>query len=419
MNSSNPKRIGIIGAGAAGLCAARHFCNSIEGNFKVTLLEQQDHVGGTWKHSTDIDKDTTGNRVHSSMYDNLRTNLPKQIMEYPDFPFVDPEGDSFIHHTVVQKYLEDYAQHFELEKCIKFCRKVDSVKLLHPDKWLVDVTVTLDGSKENYTFDALIVAIGSYTYPRIPLIKGMEKFKGKIVHSHDYRNNKPYKDARVLVLGAGPSGTDIALELVRVANKVILCHANENIFKETSKPECLEENPLIASLENHWAVFPDGSRREIDVLMLCTGYDLKFDHLLTPECHINVNDRRVTPLFKHYISIIHPNLAIFGINFRVIPFPLFHVQALALTKFWNGTINLPSKEEMLADEEADFQKRLKLGMPVRYAHILQGDLQFGFMDALADLAQIPKLAPKYEKLYRYTHALRKSNPINYKDIKIN
>ena len=48
----------------------------------------------------------------------FRTNLPKQIMAFEDFPFPD-EARSFPHHTVVKKYLEDYAKHHDLEKYIK------------------------------------------------------------------------------------------------------------------------------------------------------------------------------------------------------------------------------------------------------------------------------------------------------------
>lgn len=48
-----------------------------------------------------------------------RTNLPKEVMAFPDFPFSDCEGKSFIHHTQVLQYLKDYAENFNLYKHIK------------------------------------------------------------------------------------------------------------------------------------------------------------------------------------------------------------------------------------------------------------------------------------------------------------
>ena len=57
------------------------------------------------------------------MYKDLRTNLPKEVMAFPDFPFpASPE--SFLHHTKVLGYLQAYAEHFQLEKFIRFNTKV-------------------------------------------------------------------------------------------------------------------------------------------------------------------------------------------------------------------------------------------------------------------------------------------------------
>jgi len=61
------------------------------------------------------------------MYKDLRTNLPKEIMAYPDFPF-EPKGNSYLHHSEVQRYLDDYARHFGLTQFIEFQTRVVSVK---------------------------------------------------------------------------------------------------------------------------------------------------------------------------------------------------------------------------------------------------------------------------------------------------
>ena len=92
-----------------------------------------------------------------------RTNLPKEVMAYPDVPF--PEDlPSFVTNADVNKYLETYTQHFNLRKHIKFNHEVLSVKpvLRHEDKEMWDVVVKdLTNEKiEKNVYDAVIVCNG-------------------------------------------------------------------------------------------------------------------------------------------------------------------------------------------------------------------------------------------------------------------
>lgn len=90
------------------------------------------------------------------------------------------------------------------------------------------------------------------------------------MHSHDYRVPDIFANKRVLVVGAGPSGMDIALEVTSVASRVILSHH----LKEQPKtvfPENLVQKPDVERLEGNRAMFLDGSEEEVDVVFLCTG----------------------------------------------------------------------------------------------------------------------------------------------------
>lgn len=80
----------VIGGGAAGLVAAREL---IQEGHKVTVFEQGHRVGGVWVLDDRVENDPLGqseerHKVHSSMYDSLRTNLPRELMGFADFPFV-------------------------------------------------------------------------------------------------------------------------------------------------------------------------------------------------------------------------------------------------------------------------------------------------------------------------------------------
>ena len=69
------------------------------------------------------------------------------------------------------------------------------------------------------SFDALVVASGHHHTPLLPRFEGA--FEGEILHSHDYKVPEPFQDRRVLVVGAGNSGCDIAVELAGVASRVL------------------------------------------------------------------------------------------------------------------------------------------------------------------------------------------------------
>jgi len=80
----------VIGAGAAGLVTAREL--QLEGH-TVSVFEQDSKLGGVWNYSEDVETDMLGldanrKRIHSSLYSTVRTNLPREIMSFSDWPFV-------------------------------------------------------------------------------------------------------------------------------------------------------------------------------------------------------------------------------------------------------------------------------------------------------------------------------------------
>uniref|UniRef100_H2ZM09 Flavin-containing monooxygenase n=1 Tax=Ciona savignyi TaxID=51511 RepID=H2ZM09_CIOSA len=102
------------------------------------------------------------------MYKNLRTNLPKQVMAFPDFPF-DKELPSFLKHSDVQEYLESYCKEFKLEKHIEFNTLVQNVTPLESDnratKWKVTTYHLLTKQTSHHIFDGVMVCNGHYSVP--------------------------------------------------------------------------------------------------------------------------------------------------------------------------------------------------------------------------------------------------------------
>jgi dimethylaniline monooxygenase (N-oxide forming) len=185
-------------SGPAGLTAIK---NSIAFGCEVIAFEQNDTVGGLWNYTDETGRDEFGNDVHSSMYQNLLTNIPKEIMAYPDFPFPTHET-SYVSSEKVLKYVHLYTETFDLRKHIKFQHHVLRVCPRFDEKWEITVKNILEDKCEMFIADAIFVCNG-FSVPLIPKIPGNEVFRGKQSHSHQFRSSEGFKNENVLVIGGG------------------------------------------------------------------------------------------------------------------------------------------------------------------------------------------------------------------------
>ncbi|GLV42179.1 Flavin-containing monooxygenase 2 [Carabus blaptoides fortunei] len=386
--------VAIIGAGAAGLASARYVTDP-KFAFTCEVFEQTNALGGTWVYTDSTGVDEYGLPVHTSMYHGLVTNLPKEIMDFPDFKFPDYEK-SYLTQEEVLQYLQSYAKFHKIEQHIKYHHHVKQVHPVANNKWSVTVTdlsTKVDITKE---FDAVMVCNGHYAKPIMAKIAGQEQFTGQQIHSHDYRKSDPFRNQRVLVVGAGPSGIDIAFRLIDYASKIILCYKKMRI--SIPFPQSVTLKPRTVKIENNRAVFMDNSSEEIDAIIYCTGYEYDFP-FLSKECEIKVENNFVQPLYKHLINIERPTMAIIGIPFTVLPFPMFDFQARFFLKHLKGNITLPSKEDMKLDTSRDMEARKARGFPIKHAHKLGPEFQGPYFTDLAHVAQIEPLLPVKLNIY--------------------
>ena len=174
----------IIGAGAAGLAVGA--CLKQAGISNI-ILEQSDKVGATWRRH----------------YDRLHLHTDKRNSELPFFPFP-KEYPRYPSRDQVVAYLENYAKRFELD--IRLNQRVRSARR-EDGHWLTQTEDTLHASPN------LVLASGYARLPLIPSWKGMDSFPGKVLHSSEYKNGSAFKGQRVLVVGFGNSGGEIAVDL--------------------------------------------------------------------------------------------------------------------------------------------------------------------------------------------------------------
>lgn len=397
----------MIGAGAAGLVAARE---CLRQGFHVRVFEKSANVGGVWQYTDDVEDDLLGVSpefpLHASLYKSLRTNLPVKLMAFRDFPFELEEGESqFVCHERVQNYLERFAEAFELYPSIEFESSVESVRAIAEDKWLVG---TSGGSGK--TFDAVIVGNGHYSKPRVPGIKGMERFSGLLMHSHNYRTSDTFKGKRVALFGAAASALDISLEISQVADQVYWC------AEERAKIDVVEEIQRVgAPLEMNQKTLRTkcGNTIEgLDAFIFCTGYHYRFPFLEVGI--ITVEDNWVYPLYQELISPAHPTIAFVGLPYAVIPFPLFEIQMKWFTRMLAGQFDLPALTAMEAwcEKKASW---LHVNKPKQRNFHKKGPELYQEMDQLAQECGAAELPDWFVPLAERVRLSRIDDPVKYRD----
>ena len=187
----------VVGAGSSGLTVTK---NLLQRGFAVDAYEQAEEVGGNWNFGGPT----------SRVYASTHAISSKPFMQYPDFPMADELPD-YPHHAQLLDYLRAYARHFELGPHLHFGHRVTRAEPVGSPASGWDVTVVPPGGGDvTRRYDALVAANGHNWHPKRPQHPG--RFAGEILHSADYRSADVLRGKRVLVVGAGNTGCDIAVE---------------------------------------------------------------------------------------------------------------------------------------------------------------------------------------------------------------
>lgn len=162
-------------------------------------------------------------------------------------------------------------------------------------------------------------------------------------------------------------------------------------------------------------VFENGESCFVNAIIICTGYQFAFP-FLTPECGVEVVERRVTPLYKHFINTKYPSMAFFGIPSGILPFPFMDLQAQMFMKILDGSWKLPSEAAMNEETDRELEEFLKSGGVQKHFHRM-GPPRFQRLTAeMTTLAQLKPLPSFIHKLFHMLYELRRENLTTYRDI---
>ncbi|OJU50813.1 MAG: potassium transporter [Mesorhizobium sp. 61-13] len=350
------KRIAVIGAGPSGLAQLRAFQSAAEKGAKIpeiVCFEKQANWGGLWNYTWRTGLDQYGEPVHGSMYRYLWSNGPKEGLEFADYSFEEHFGKqiaSYPPRAVLFDYIEGRVNKAGVRDWIRF---ETAVRMVTWDEKTRKFTVTVQDLPKDHCyseeFDHVIVASGHFSTPNVPEFPGFDRFNGRILHAHDFRDAREFIGKDILIIGTSYSAEDIGSQCWKYGAKSIT-----NSYRTAAMgfdwPANWEEKPLLEKVEINTATFKDGSTKRIDAIILCTGYKHHFP-FLPDDLRLRTANRLATAdLYKGVAYVHNPNLFYIGMQDQWFTFNMFDAQAWWARDVILGRIKVPAdKKALLAD----------------------------------------------------------------------
>jgi trimethylamine monooxygenase len=200
------------------------------------------------------------------------------------------------------------------------------------------------------TFDYVVIATGHFSVPNVPSFEGIDCFPGRVIHGHEFRDAVEFRGQRLLIVGASYSAEDIALQCRKYGAASVTCSYRTGAMG-FNWPDGIEELPLIDRFEGNVVHFSNGEIREIDAVILCTGYLHHFP-FLSEDLRLATHNRLYPgDLYKGVFWINNPKLMYLGMQDQYYTFSMFDAQAWYARDAILGRIKLPGESDMRTDVE--------------------------------------------------------------------
>ncbi|MFC5219915.1 ArsO family NAD(P)H-dependent flavin-containing monooxygenase [Streptomyces coerulescens] len=284
----------VIGGGQAGLAAGYHLRRR---GLTFVILDAQADPGGAWQHT----------------WDSLHLFSPAAHSSLPGWLMPPQPGEEYPDAAHVVTYLRDYEKRYELD-----VRRPVSVLGVHRD---ADQLLRVETDSGTWHAQAVISATGTWQRPFLPAVPGRESFGGRQLHTVEYRHAQDFAGGRVIVVGGGNSGAQIAADLAYDTHLIWVTQRPPRFLADdidgrvlfdvaSARRRALDEGGTdtggVASLGDIVAVPPvreardrgvlkatpmftrlvpggvewaDGTRAEADAIIWCTGFRAALSHL--------------------------------------------------------------------------------------------------------------------------------------------
>ncbi len=410
-------RVAIIGAGPSGLAQLRAFQSAAQKGAEIpeiVCFETQIDWGGLWNYSWRTGLDEYGEPVHCSMYRYLWSNGPKECLEFADYTFEEHFGKliaSYPPRAVLFDYIEGRVKKAGVRDLIRFRTPVRRVSY---DEGSGRFTVTAHNLTNDHEydeeFDYVVVANGHFSVPNVPHFEGFSTFNGRVLHAHDFRDAMEFKDKDILVIGTSYSAEDIGSQCWKYGCKSVTV-SYRTAPMGFNWPDNWEERPLLERVENKTAYFKDGTSREVDAIILCTGYLHHFP-FLPDELRLKTGNRMwPLGLYKGVVWDKNPKLFYLGMQDQWYTFNMFDAQAWFARDIIMGRIDLPSREDMEKDSLAWRKKEEALEDPYQMIEFQGENIQ-----ELIDMTDYPSFdIPGVNKTFFAWKHHKKENIMGFRD----
>lgn len=457
-------RVAVIGAGVSGICSGAHL---LKQGANVTVFERSSVSSGVWHYDTRVanspkypselpsvgDYETSrpgqfipksnstlknGNTDHAldtsdrealeiafappgPCYAGLRNNVPTTLL-YSSLGAW-PEGtEDITGHLNIERYLQGLSSENGVDDVTLFNTRVEEARKSEDGtKWILRTITLLEGDGEPpvveriWEFDALVVASGHYSLPRVPEVPGLAEWKSlfgdRVIHSKEYRHAEKYKDKNLLIIGGGTSALDVARETHEYAKNIFQStRGGEFDLPKSLLPPSIQRVGGVQSFEVDdgiltdtldastpipgRVVLKDGTTlTDIDNVIVATGYITSYPFISQfhgdntsleeagPETLVTSDGNMVHNLFKDIFYIEDPSLAFIGVPYHVSTFSLFDFQAQAAARILTGKSRLPSRELLRKEYSARVAAK---GLGRKFHSLAEEGAEVGYVKDLVD-----------------------------------
>ena len=311
----------VIGGGQSGLAAGYYLQKE---GAKFLILEAAAQASGSWQHH----------------YDSLSLFSPAKYSSLPDFPFTgDP--DRYPKKAEVVAYLKAFQAQYNLPVLTN--SPVSSVEK-------IENGFKIRTNETTYFTKTVVSATGGFRNPYLPNIEGEDQFKGQTLHSFAYKNETPFHNKRIIVVGAGNSAIQIAAELANVAEVTLATREPIQFKKQRTLGKDLHfwlkwttldifpmrivpkrnlvidsdgfqdallsgkfnERQMFTSFYKDGVVWADGQKEPVDAVIFATGFRPNVDYLASLD--VLAENGRIE--HKKGINTTTPGLYFVGIPFQ-------------------------------------------------------------------------------------------------------